>query len=124
MDPTTAAAVISGAVTLILGVLTWLGTRKRPGLAAADAGEHADPIAVVQKIATQGIDGMTPQQVSWAVTALAQTISSLQERVGYLERHELAYLRRIAVLEHIAVYSTDPPPRMLPPWPDEPKPEG
>lgn len=123
MDPQAQVALISGVVALVLGTLTYVGARKRPGLTPSHD-EPTDPTAVVQKIAEQGIDGLTPHQVSLAVTALAQTITVLQSEVGALKRKELAYLRRLAVVEHIAVYSTDPPPRALPPWTDEPHEDG
>lgn len=121
MSPEAQVATISGIVALILGLTGVWATRKRPGLPIDVPAPVTDPTAVVQKIAEQGIDGMTPRQVSSAVTALAQTITVLQTEVGSLKRNELVYLRRLAVVEHIAVYSNDPPPRPLPPWPDEPR---
>jgi hypothetical protein len=119
VDTETRVALISGFVALVGIILTYLGTRKKPGL-AADTADAADPNTVVEKLATNGINGMTPRQVSSAVTALAQTITDLQIKVAALQINENAYQTRLAVVTHIARYSTDPPPRDLPPWPDKP----
>lgn len=122
MDPQAQVALISGAVTLVLGVLGFVKLKGRPGLAAEEP--PPDPQVVVQKIASQGIAGMTPGQVSTAVAVLAQALSDVNHRVSDLEKRELKYQRRLAVIEHIAVYASEPPPRPLPPWHDEPDAEG
>lgn len=127
MDPQTAAAVISGSVALALGLVAAVATKNRPGL-SNDAPKPPPPVsapaeAVVQKLAQDGIDGLTPQEVGFAVSALAQTITAQGGRISRLEHRGWTYQRRIAVLEQFATYSPDPPPRKLPPWPDEPTPE-
>lgn len=125
MDPQTAAAVISGSVALVLGLAAVVGTRNRPGLSSEPkpAAIIAPAEAVVRKLAQDGIEGLTPQEVGFAVSALAQTITAQGSRIGRLEHRGWTYQRRIAVLEQFAIYSPDPPPRTLPPWPDEPTPE-
>ncbi len=122
MDSESRVALISGAVAVILAVIAALNERRKAKAAAVvdDDEPHADPQIVVEKIATQGIDGMTPGHVAAAVSVLAQSLTAVTARVNVLERRELAYQRRLAVVEHIAVYSEAPVPRPLPPWDDKP----